>query len=379
MSERSLTLDAGSDSIFVAGGESVLTDYDLSSGYLPIAISSDPNKEFAGWYNGEDLMSYQDLPNVEGKQTWEARFIDIEPSSIHLNFGSGSTDGVNPVTLTNQPLTIGGVPVIVNTASNGFTIDGESFSDPTISTQAAEACNAPIGVVGDVEGYDVLGTFIGVDLLDADHTGQLDTGEFFVGLSAVAPPKDTATFRVDPSVGVLFDGESVFNEVELHEGDPFPMVGLLGATSGQAIDAWTDGETEIQDTSTLDVSKVYTPHITNLGNTSRANLLGYGILGPDHRVGVSGTKGEITLSAFSNNFYYNDQLMLVQYAAASPYYKVLQNTAVPDFSGLEGADLTENYVVVSGNLIANKDASEITTSTRIVPAGIVGFPVQVKT
>lgn len=379
MSERSLTLDAGEDAIFVAGGESVLANYDLSSGHLPIAISTDPDKEFNGWYDGDNLMSASDLVNVQGNKTWTAQFIDIEPTSIHLNFSAGSTDGVSAVDFTNQALTIGGVGIIADTATNGFTIDGTHYSDPTISTQAAEACNAPIGVVGAVEGYEVLGTFIGVDRLDADHTGQLETGEFFVGLSAVAPPKDTATFRVDPSVGVLFDGESVFNEVELHEGDPFPMVGLLGATSGKAIDAWTDGETEIQDTSTLDVSKVYTPHIVNLGSTLSANLLGYGILGPDNRIGVSGAKGEITVSALSSNFYYNDQLMLVQYAAASPHYKVLQNTAVPDFSGLEGAGLTENYVVVSGNLIANKDASEITTSTRIVPAGIVGFPVQVKT
>ena len=239
MSERSLTLDAGSDSIFVTGGESVLADYDLSSCYLPIAISSDPDKEFAGWYNGEDLMSYQDLPNVEGNQTWEAKFIDIEPSSIHLNFSSGSTDGVNPVTLTNQPLTIGGVPVIVNTASNGFTIDGESFSDPTISTQAAEACNTPIGVVGAVEGYDVMGTFIGVDLLDADHTGQLDTGEFFVGLKSnkttvhlVIPEKYREYCR-----GIFVNGLPYETDYEVTNVDYIPIA-LANANKNMAFTGW---------------------------------------------------------------------------------------------------------------------------------------------
>ena len=356
MSERSLTLDAGSDSIFVAGGESVLADYDLSSGYLPIAISSDPDKEFAGWYNGEDLMSYQDLPNVEGNQTWEAKFIDIEPSSIHLNFSSGSTDGVNPVTLTNQPLTIGGVPVIVNTASNGFTIDGESFSDPTISTQAAEACNAPIGVVGAVEGYEVLGTFIGVDLLDADHTGQLDTGEFFVGLRTVSKEP----YRFGEFSGGFYFTDGPHKSIELETLDKFPMVVSSNPRNMGVIGFASDGAVV---TSPHDLSRgvTYTPVYGEVSLVDRFTMH-YGVAWSAVLEDIEDLTGEFAGATFGDGLAGYDGIIgrsVMHRTAIAP------NTMLPNIVGASGPNhtvtsATDLRVEDSTRMVWLTDTSEIT-------------------
>lgn len=356
MSERSLTLDAGSDSIFVACGESVLVDYDLSSGYLPLAISSDPDKEFAGWYNGDDLLSYQDLPNVEGNQTWKARFIDIEPGSIHLNFSSGSTDGVNPVTLTNQPLTIGGVPVIVNTASNGFTINGESFSDPTISTQAADACNAPIGVSGTVAGYNVLGTFISTGMLDADETGQLETGAFFVGLSSVAQEP----YRFGEFSGCFYLTDGPHASLELDTLTKFPMV-VSSNPKGIGVVGFTSGDGNVVSPSDLVRGVTYTPVFDDLSLGEKFDMT-YGVAWSTESSDVEPLTGELSGVAFGN--------FLAEYGGVigrSIMHRtnIAPHTMLPNIVGASGAthsvtSATDLRVETDTGMVWLRDTSEIT-------------------
>lgn len=356
MSERSLTLDAGEDAIFVAGGESVLTNYDLSSGHLPIAISADPDKEFNGWYDGDNLMSASDLVNVQGNKTWTAQFIDIEPSSIHLNFSSGSTDGVNPVTLVNQPLTIGGVPITVNTASNGFTIDGKSFSDPTISTQAAEACNAPIGVSGTVAGYNVLGTFISTGMLDADETSQLETGEFFVGLKSVA--QEPYRFGSFATGFYLTDGPH--SSLELDTLDKFPMV-VSSNPKGVGVVGFTSGDGNVVSPSDLVRGVTYTPVFDDLALGERFTM-NYGVAWSAELSDAETLTGELSGVAFGN--------FLAEYGGVigrSVMHRtnIAPHTMLPNIVGASGAthsvtSATDLRVESDTRMVWLTDTSEIT-------------------
>lgn len=127
-------------------------------------------------------MTAADLLNVSGSETWTAKFIDIEPTSVHVNFSVGSTNGIDSVPLEDVALTVGDVAITAKESANGFILGGTTYLDPTLSLQAAMSCKAPIGVTGSVSGYNVLGTFLTTDKLDVDNTEQLETGEFFVGL-----------------------------------------------------------------------------------------------------------------------------------------------------------------------------------------------------
>ena len=331
MSERSLTLDAGEDAIFAAGGESVLANYDLSSGHLPIAISADPDKEFNGWYDGENLMIASDLVNIQGNKTWTAQFIDIEPNSIHLNFSAGSTDGVTSVNFTNQALTIGGVGIIADTATNGFTIEGSHYSDPTISAQAAEACNAPICVSGTVDGYNVLGTFISTGMLDADETGQLETGEFFVALSAVAPPANTAKFTVGDTEGkLLYDG-SVSDEVDITLSGKirFPLF----LTRTDPIAAWKDSTgTQVTNPSDVKAGETYTPVLKDTSSLDTAGFVASSV-GPAGTVVNVGTTVWNGITLTSTGFYIDSVRYKAEYSA-EPGNILMSYTQVPYFNGL---------------------------------------------
>ena len=356
MSERTLTLDAGEDAIFVAGGESVLSNYDLSSGHLPIAISADPGKEFNGWYDGDNLMSASDLVNVQGNKTWTAQFIDIEPTSIHLNFSAGSTDGVTSVDFTNQALTIGGVGIIADTATNGFTIAGTHYSDPTISTQAAEACNAPIGVAGTVEGYNVLGTFISTGMLDADETGQLETGEFFVGLKSVA--QEPYRFGEFSGGFYLTDGPHV--SLELDTLDKFPMV-VSSNPKGIGVVGFTSGGDNVVSPSDLVRGVTYTPIFDDLGLRERF-IMNYGVAWSTELSDAETLTGELSGAAFGNFLAaYGDVIG----RSVMHRINIAPKTRLPDIVGASGethsvTSATDLRVESDTRMVWLTDTSEIT-------------------
>lgn len=212
-----------------------MSDYDLDSGYLPIAITTEAGKEFSGWYKDDVLMTAADLANVSGSEVWEAKFIDIEPTSVHVNFSVGSTNGIDSVPLEDVALTVGGVAITAKESANGFILGGTTYLDPTLSLQAATACKAPIGVTGSVSGYNVLGTFLTTDKLDVDNTEQLETGEFFVGLSTVSTG---VMLHANATNAKIFFGDMQNKEISWTDHEYLPMCILYDNGSAPGFKGW---------------------------------------------------------------------------------------------------------------------------------------------
>lgn len=253
----------------------------MSSDHLPIAITATADKEFDGWYNSEDkLMSASDLVNVNGHETWTAKFIDIEPTSVHVNFSVGSTNGIDSVPLEDVALTVGGASITAKESANGFILGGTTYLDPTLSLQAASTCKAPIGVTGSVSGYNVLGTFLTTDKLDVDNTEQLETGEFFVGLESKV--SNNVTFNTTDN-SFIIDGEgfatnSLTLTVPLNK---FPFY-FSNLAASHSLTGFTDGEKVITSPGEVEAGKTYTPVYDEIEGPSRITF--------SANVGISGTK-----------------------------------------------------------------------------------------
>ena len=180
-------------------------------------------------------MSASDLVNVIGHETWTAKFIDIEPTSVHVNFSVGSTNGIDSVPLEDVALTVGGVAITAKESANGFILGGTTYLDPTLSLQAATACKAPIGVTGSVSGYNVLGTFLTTDKLDVDNTEQLETGEFFVGLSKVV---SGVKLHVNNDRAKIFFGDMQDTEILWTDTEYLPMCLTYDTGASPGFNGW---------------------------------------------------------------------------------------------------------------------------------------------
>lgn len=302
----------------------------MSSDYLPIAITATADKEFDGWYNSEDkLMSASDLVNVIGHETWTAKFIDIEPTSVHLNFSVGSTNGIDSVPLEDVALTVGGVAITAKESANGFILGGTTYLDPTLSLQAASACNTPLGVSGTVSGYELLGTFITTGKLDVDNTGQLETGEFFVGLETAV---QVVNFTTDS--GAYFIGANGLITTTTTREYPISKMPIVMVTTGQYLNGYTDviDDSEIiSNPADFQPGHTYRPFYASTSSARRLDLY-FGV--GENRTVLTGTLGDIRFNNLTGCYVLSD--LNPYHLGLNKLYLDFSEVEIPNFVGYQG-------------------------------------------
>lgn len=246
-------------------------------------------------------MTAADLLNVSGSETWTAKFIDIEPTSVHVNFSVGSTNGIDSVPLEDVALTVGDVAITAKESTNGFILGGTTYLDPTLSLQAAMSCKAPIGVTGSVSGYNVLGTFLTTDKLDVDNTEQLETGEFFIGLETAV---QGVNFTTDG--GAYFIGANGKITTSTTREYPISKMPIVLIPTGQYLNGYTDVTDDseiISNPADFQLGHTYRPFYSSTSSARQLNLY-FGV--GENRTVLTGTLGDIRFNNLTSCYVLTD-------------------------------------------------------------------------
>ena len=335
-----------------AGLPSSISSYDLQADSLPICVSTD-EETFMGWYEDGVQKSANDIANVTGNVTWVAKFQPVSGSDAVFDLCNGSTDGATPIPLFSG-MSINGLPYTIS--GNKFSMGGSEYYVPRITVECGEKCAAPMAISGTVEGYEVVGTFINAEKLDVDNTDHVETGTFYVHLSA----NNVVTFTTEglPVPCAFIHEGKAYTELQLQLPlDTFPCVNVSDTVKTFGVNAFTSSDgSPINLPSQLTAGETYKPQLTALAGSLVGRLVAY--VGKDK----TPLTGEYNNLSFDNGSFVTLGITGSCRMSRTMYYS--KKVEIPDLVGYQGVTSTTSVYVETdtGNELVN-DLLDLRTKT----------------